>query len=88
MQNLIFCMERGQPARIFQALAGETPALHGVLQLPLTTIRSFTALSGLDGAMPDTALDRKLREMVVVLEDYHLLVLDRVLWHFFAKESG
>jgi len=59
-----------------------------IKQKLLTTIHSFTALSALDGAMLDAALDRTLHEMEVVLEDYHLLVLERVLWHFFAKESG
>jgi len=44
LQNIIFCMERGQPARIFQDFAGEASARYRVLQFPQNVICHFAVL--------------------------------------------
>jgi len=51
-------------------------------------IQSLPDSSKIDAAILDAALDRALRETNEEFEDFQLLVLDRILWHFFAGESG
>ena len=50
-------------------------------------IQSLPDSSAIDTAILDAALDRALRETHEDFDDFQLLVLDRVLWRFFARES-
>ena len=54
----------------------------------LIMVQAMPDLRNLDTAMLNAAIDKALHETEDVFEDFQILVLDRVLWQFFAKKSG